>query len=101
MSDQTTDRITQIERLLLQMAESQTAFQRTVTERDGQREQEMTYLFDVVNHLVSVNQDQIEQAAIDRNQAAIDRAEFRTTVNSLLEVLTARFTSNGHGDRDV
>lgn len=93
------DRLNQIEILLLQMAESQTAFQRTVTERDGQREQEMTYLFDVVNHLVTVNQDQIQQAAIDRNQSAIDRAEFRTTVNSLLEFLTSRFTSNGHSDK--
>lgn len=93
-----TDRLEQIEALVLQIAQNQAAFQRTVTEVNSQREQEMTYLFDVVNHLVSVNQDQIEQAAIDRSQAAIDRAEFRSTVNSLLEVLTARFTSNGHSD---
>jgi len=33
----------------------------------------------------------------DRSQAAIDRAEFRSTVEQLLRVLTERFTRNGDG----
>ena len=74
------------------------AFQESTAERDRQREQEITYLFDSINHLAGLSQTQIEQAERDRQQAAIDRAEFRSTVRDLLEVLTARFTSNGHSD---
>ena len=37
-----------------------------------------------------------QQAEQDRSQAAIDRAEFRTTVTQLLEVLTRQFNGNGH-----
>ncbi len=38
-------------------------------------------------------EQRLEQEAA---QAAIDREEFRTTVRDLLQVLTQRFTSNGH-----
>jgi chromosome segregation ATPase len=36
-----------------------------------------------------------QQAEQDRNQAAIDRAEFRSTVEQLLRVLTQQFNGNG------
>ena len=39
-----------------------------------------------------------EQAERDRNQAAIDRAEFRTTVQDILSVLSERFRANGMND---
>lgn len=46
---------------------------------------------------------QIEQmsrgAEQDRSQAAIDRAEFRTTVQGILDALTQRFNSNGHTEQ--
>jgi hypothetical protein len=38
----------------------------------------------------------IQQAEQDRSKAAIDRADFRSTVQQLLEVLSQQFTSNGH-----
>jgi len=38
----------------------------------------------------------IQQAEQDRSQAAIDRADFRSTFQQLLEVLNQRFTSNGY-----
>jgi chromosome segregation ATPase len=38
-----------------------------------------------------------QQAEQDRSQAAIDRAEFRSTVERLLEVLVQQNNGNGHG----
>lgn len=38
-----------------------------------------------------------QQAEQDRSQAQIDRAEFRTTVTQLLQVLTRQFNGNGGG----
>jgi hypothetical protein len=40
----------------------------------------------------------LRSAEQERSQAALDRAEFHSTVQQLLEVLTQRFTSNGHSD---
>jgi hypothetical protein len=40
--------------------------------------------------------DVIRMITTSAEQAEIDRAEFRATVRQLLEVLTQRFTSNGH-----
>lgn len=40
-------------------------------------------------------QEFTEQAERDRSQATLDRAEFRTTIQSLLEVLTQRYNGNG------
>lgn len=37
------------------------------------------------------------QAEQDRSQAQIDRAEFRSTVQQLLETLTRQFNGNGQG----
>jgi len=39
-----------------------------------------------------------QEAAQDRSQAQIDRAEFRSTVQQLLEVLTRQFNGNGRND---
>ncbi len=45
---------------------------------------------------------QIEQmsreAQQDRSQAALDRAEFRTTVQTILDTWTERFGRNGHAE---
>jgi hypothetical protein len=60
-----------------------------------------------ITDVVSMITASADQAEIDRaefratvrqlaDQAEIDRAEFRATVRQLLEVLTQRFTSNGH-----
>lgn len=40
---------------------------------------------------------QFEQTEQDRSQAAIDRAEFRSTVEQLLQVLRQSFNGNGRG----
>lgn len=37
-----------------------------------------------------------QQAEQDRSQAAIDRAEFRSTVQQILDALQVRFGGNGH-----
>ena len=42
----------------------------------------------------------VQVAEQDRSQAAIDRAEFRSTVERLVEVLTARFTRNGQDEQN-
>ncbi|MGG6269624.1 hypothetical protein ACQ4M3_29650 [Leptolyngbya sp. AN03gr2] len=41
-------------------------------------------------------QELAEQAERDRNQANLDRAEFRTTVEGILNALTQRFNGNGN-----
>ena len=54
----------------------------------------------LINSLVDLRQQMAEyaqRAEQDRSQAAIDRAEFRSTVDRLLQVLTERFTRNGDG----
>jgi chromosome segregation ATPase len=43
-------------------------------------------------------EEMLRNAEQDRSQAAIDRAEFRSTVQQLLEVLSQRLTSNEHSD---
>jgi len=48
-------------------------------------------IVDVVGMLT----EQAEQAERDRNQANIERAEFRTTVRDILDALTQRFSGNG------
>ncbi|MBW4514435.1 MAG: hypothetical protein KME11_04355 [Timaviella obliquedivisa GSE-PSE-MK23-08B] len=40
--------------------------------------------------------DLVNMITTQAEQAEIDRAEFRATVQQILEVLTQRFTSNGH-----
>lgn len=40
--------------------------------------------------------DLVSMITTQADQAEIDRAEFRATVQQILEVLTQRFTSNGH-----
>jgi ribonucleotide monophosphatase NagD (HAD superfamily) len=40
--------------------------------------------------------DLVSMITTQAEQAEIDRAEFRATVQQILEVLTQRFTSNGH-----
>ena len=52
----------------------------------------------VVQSIAETIQRQAEQAERDRNQAAIDRAEFRTTVQDILSVLSERFRANGIND---
>ncbi|HEY9662553.1 MAG TPA: hypothetical protein V6C65_29215, partial [Allocoleopsis sp.] len=40
----------------------------------------------------------VQEGQQDRSQAAIDRAEFRSTVEQLLRVLTQQFNANGHSE---
>jgi alkyl sulfatase BDS1-like metallo-beta-lactamase superfamily hydrolase len=49
-----------------------------------------------ISNLRETIRQQSEQAERDRAQAAIDRAEFRTTVEGILNALTERFSGNGH-----
>jgi len=61
-------------------------------ERLGARVDQLTS--DVLGLAAQLEQ-QAQLAEQDRNQAAIDRAEFRSTVEQLLQVLVQRFNGNG------
>jgi outer membrane murein-binding lipoprotein Lpp len=50
-----------------------------------------------VGNLAIQLEEQAQQSEQDRSQAAIDRADFRSTVDRLLEVLTQQHNGNGHG----
>lgn len=49
-----------------------------------------------IQQLKEQMQLQAEEAQRDRNQAAIDRASFQSTVTQILEVLRQQFTTNGN-----
>lgn len=88
-----TERLDRVEQLLVEIAERQLTFQEQLSQTRQTAEdavQMVLDLGDIVRH-------QGEQAEQDRSQAAIDRAEFRSTVNQLLERLVERFNTNGHG----
>lgn len=74
-----------------------------LSERQDRTEQNLDRLGSRVDQLteniggLAIQMEQMAQRQEqDRSQAAIDRAEFRATTQQLLEVLTQRFTSNGH-----
>jgi hypothetical protein len=54
------------------------------------------HLVDLTNALIQTIDRQAEQAERDRNQAAIDREAFQTSVRDILSYLRERY--NGHRD---
>jgi chromosome segregation ATPase len=51
-----------------------------------------------VDVLAALMTETTEEMRRRDRQAELDRAEFRTTVQGILDVLTQRFSSNGHAD---
>lgn len=113
-----TERLDRIEAVLDRMAERQDRMQEglsqtnatidRLTERQDRMQQEMYANFEylgsetgkLIRSVVDLRQQMAEyaqRAEQDRSQAAIDRAEFRSTVDRILQVLTERFTHNGDG----
>lgn len=100
------DRLDRIERILEAVAVSnQTAITRldrleTLVASNASaiesNNQAITQLTADVGGLALQIEQMSREAQQDRSQAAIDRAEFRTTIQTVLDSWTQRFGSNGH-----
>lgn len=86
--DQLTSKVDQLTDRVDQLTTAQTRTQ-----------QQLDQLTTEVSELRFTMEAAFVQAEQDRNQAAIDRAEFRTTVTQLLQVLTQRFNGNGQNNQ--
>jgi DNA repair exonuclease SbcCD ATPase subunit len=109
---QSSDRLDRVERLLENLAERQARFQQQMEQDRAEMNANHEYLGSEIGQLmrglgelrqqVSAVTNRVDtlaqQAEQDRSQAAIDRAEFRSTVQQILDALTQRFSSNGHGE---
>ncbi|MBD2091342.1 hypothetical protein H6F67_15960 [Microcoleus sp. FACHB-1515] len=69
-----------------------------LTERVDQLTERVDQLSTQVSELSITVESLAQQAVQDRSQAEIDRAEFRSTVTQLLEVLTQQFNGNGRSE---
>ncbi len=101
------ERLDRIESLLEQLTKAQVKAQQQITsnaraieansnaiaELRASQQEFTASIEDVVGMVGSLGQS-IEQVS---QQADQDRLEFRSTVRSLLEALTQRFSGNGHG----
>jgi predicted metal-dependent hydrolase len=67
-----------------------------LTTAQQRTQQQLDALTTEVSEMRVLMEASFQQAEQDRSQAAFDRAEFRTTVTQLLEVLTRQFNGNGH-----
>ena len=90
------DQLENITAILVSHAEATDRRINQVTENQLLIQQDIQLLTVRLDQLSETVRTQAEQAAIDRRQAEIDRAEFRTTVQGILDALTQRFSGNGH-----
>lgn len=58
----------------------------------------MSRIGDRVEQVAATVEAIAQQGEQDRSQAATDRADFRSTVENILNALVVRFNSNGHGE---
>jgi methyl-accepting chemotaxis protein len=98
-------RLDRIEAVVAANADAIAANARDIAElRETQRQQwaETRASIDDVVRMIGTLAENTEQyrrqAEEDRRQAAIDRVEFRATVQSILDALTQRFSGNGHSE---
>lgn len=88
------ERLDRIERILEAVASQQQTNTRAI-EANNQAVSQLTA--DIGGLALQIEQ-MIRSAEQDRSQAALDRAEFRTTIQTILDAWTERFGRNGHAE---
>ncbi|NJR37754.1 MAG: hypothetical protein HC781_01610 [Leptolyngbyaceae cyanobacterium CSU_1_4] len=117
MTNPPSDRLDRIEAILERQAQQQSITQaqlaetRQLTEDNARAWERVQQLVESNARAIAANSDAIATSRQEMRtniedvvsmistsveQAEIDRAEFRATVQQILEALTQRFTSNGH-----
>lgn len=86
---------TQLERQNEELTARQVAFQAQLERQNEDLDREFEFIGTSLGRLEQQIASLAQQAEQDRNQASIDRAEFRSTVEQLLQVLTQQLNGNG------